>query len=449
MTKRLLPLLVVVCLAVVCLAALLRADDLINPPADARYKVDLLVVVAHPDDETVMGSYLARAVFEEKKKVGVVFGTRGNGGGNAEGQEQGASLSVLREIEARKALAHFGILDVWFLNGLDTPGQDVLDSLETWNHGDSLGRLVRIMRITKPEVVATWLPDVVAGENHGDHQAAGVLANEAFDLAADPTAFSEQLAFPRNRNDIRNLTEGLRPWQPKKIYFFSDAAHTEFLKNKGPAYTPTAKQAQLAAEECAYHLTQGDTGQFAKTALAKGDLHFFQQPVYFIFGKSYVPSGVTDDLFAGIRPGEIPYHRPPGYQPESSSSPRIELGGSWHFYRQFWPAHGIGHLSELLKPEFMAKFGAPFIIPVLIENPTDAPIRVSFSAELPEGWTVRRPLPSSLEVGPHQTVGVPFEVKTADKQARAESIRIEAKGNGLQSGELKLKAVLDSSAMPQ
>jgi len=304
------------------------------------------------------------------------------------------------------------------------------------------------MRITRPEVVVTWLPDVVAGENHGDHQASSVLANEAFDLAADPTAFSEQLAFPRNRDGIRNLTEGLRPWQPKKIYFFSDAAHTEFLKNKGPAYTPTAKQARLGAEECAYHLTQGDSGQLARYALEKGDLHYFEQPVYFIFGKSYVPSGVTDDIFAGIKPGPIAYQAPAGYHHESQSSPRIELGGSWHFYRQFWPAHGIGHLSELLAPEFMAKPETPYIVPVLIENPTDAPVQVSLSSDLPQGWAVRRALPPTITVAAHDTAGIPFELKTAAKQANSE-IRIEAKANGKSIGELKLKAVVDPSAMPQ
>lgn len=196
---------------------LLFAQSPVNPKPDARFKADLLVVVAHPDDETEIGAYLARAVFDEKKRVAVVFGTRGNSGGNAEGQEQAAALGAIREIEAREALAHFGVSHVWFLNGLDTPSQNVLASLETWDHGDSLGRMVRLIRLTRPSVIATWLPDWVAGENHGDHQAAGVIATEAFDLAANATAFPEQLATPRDREDVSNLTEGLRPWQPQKI----------------------------------------------------------------------------------------------------------------------------------------------------------------------------------------------------------------------------------------
>src|SRR5207248_10916942 len=167
-----------------------------------------------------------------------------------------------------------GISHVWFLNGPDTPSQDVLNSLETWDHGDSLGRLDRIVRLTRPSVIVTWLPACVAGENHGDHQASGVLATEAFDMAGDPTVFPEQVTPPRNRGDINNLTEGLRPWQAQKIYYVTDASHTDFLANKGPQYSSTDKSpargvrySRLPAEECAYHRTQGDTRQMARGAL--------------------------------------------------------------------------------------------------------------------------------------------------------------------------------------
>ena len=121
---------------VLCCSFALFAADAQNPKPDERFKADLLVVVAHPDDETEIGAYLARAIFDEKKRVAVVYGTHGNSGGNAVGQEQAASLGAIREIEGRRALSYFGVTNVWFLNGPDTPGQDVLRSLETWNHGD-------------------------------------------------------------------------------------------------------------------------------------------------------------------------------------------------------------------------------------------------------------------------------------------------------------------------
>jgi LmbE family N-acetylglucosaminyl deacetylase len=190
-------------------------------------------------------SYLAKAIFDEHKRVAVVFGTRGNGGGNALGQEQAAALASIREIEGRRALNYLGVSNVWFLDGPDTPGQDVLRSLETWDHGRSLGRLVRLLRLTRPSVIAAWLPAYPAGENHGDHQAAAVLATEAFDLAGDPTQYPEQVTPPRNARGISNLTEGLHPWHAQRLYFFSDASHFDFLKNQGPEFSATSTSHNL------------------------------------------------------------------------------------------------------------------------------------------------------------------------------------------------------------
>ncbi|HSM78177.1 MAG TPA: PIG-L family deacetylase, partial [Bryobacteraceae bacterium] len=262
-----------------------------TPAPDDRYKADILLIVAHPDDETEIGGYLARAIYEEHKRVAVIFGTRGNGGGNSMGMAQAAALGAEREIEGRKALAYFGVMNVWFLGGPDTPGQDVLRSLETWNHGNALWQAVRLVRLTRPEVILTWLPLYSAGENHGDHQAAAVIATEAFDMAGDPTVFPEQVTAPRDRNGISNLTEGLLPWQPQKIYYFSDASHFEFLDGKGPQYSnqdvsPARGKAyyKLAAEEMAFHLTQGDSGQVAKTAVEKNDYTGLMDPTRFVFG---------------------------------------------------------------------------------------------------------------------------------------------------------------------
>ncbi len=439
------------------LACSLFAADSTNPPPDERFKVDLLVVVAHPDDETEIGAYLARAIFDDKKRVAVVFGTRGNSGGNAEGQEQAGALGSVREIEARQALGHFNVSEVWFLNGTDTPGQDVLDSLETWDHGDSLGRLVRLVRLTRPYVIATWLPDWVAGENHGDHQAAGVLATEAFDSAGDPTVFAEQLATPRNREDIRNLTEGLRPWQPEKLYYFSDTAHTEVLKGKGPAYASTEQSpargvtyAKLAAEECSYHLTQSDTGQAARQALAKNDLSFFNQPVLFVHGKSFVNSIATADLFAGVEPGGVEYHRPPGFTSQNDETVRLELGGPFAFYRYFWQAHGIDGLAQLVGPEMMAKYGSAIVIPVLLQNPTAQEVKADFSVKLPEGWTVRRSLPASVSIGPHRSLSLPMELKTSTAGGAGwRIVTISAKADGKDLGSIKMRVELNSGAMPQ
>src|SRR6266403_344423 len=227
---------------------------------DERFKVDILLVVAHPDDKGAATPYLARAL-DDHKRVAVVFGTRGSSGANEAGAEQAAALGDIREIEARNALATLGITNVWFLGGKDTASQNVLQSLANWGHGPWLEQLVRLVRLTRPEVILTFLPGTFIGEDHGDHQASGVLATEAFDLAGDPTAFPEQLAAPMRR--LEPFLENLRPWQPKKIYYFPDANREDIFRGKGPEYSvkeisKSGKQAywRIALESFRAHQTQ-------------------------------------------------------------------------------------------------------------------------------------------------------------------------------------------------
>src|SRR5438034_11148023 len=73
------------------------------PLPDERYKVDLLLVVAHPDDEGAATPYLARAL-DEHKRIAVVFGTRGSSGANEAGGEQAAALGAIREIDRKSVV---------------------------------------------------------------------------------------------------------------------------------------------------------------------------------------------------------------------------------------------------------------------------------------------------------------------------------------------------------
>lgn len=362
-----------------------------SPGPDERYKADILLVVAHPDDETEITGYLARAIYEQHKRVAVIFGTRGNGGGDANGLAQAAALSEEREIEARKALASFGVMNVWFLDGSDTPGQDVLRSLETWNHGAALWKAVRIMRLTRPTVVMTWMPEYVAGENHGDHQAAGVIGTEAFDLAGNEAFFPEQLAAPRDRLNIGNLTEGLEAWQPQKLYFFSDATNQDFLIGKGPEYStldqsPQGKPYyQLAAEEMAFHLTQSDTGQFARLAIAKNDYSFFKTPVRLLLGKSLVGGTVTGDAFEGTVAGPLAYVAAPAFQAEKHTGSYLELGGPFKFYKSFWQNHNLPVLDGLLPTQVELAAGSILHIPVIMHSATGETVTLKLT--LPPGWS--------------------------------------------------------------
>jgi LmbE family N-acetylglucosaminyl deacetylase len=444
-------------LSLVLLLPAAPAQTIKTVPPDERFKADILVIVAHPDDETEITGYLARAIFDEHKRVAVIFGTHGNGGGNAAGEEQAAALGAVRGIEARRALAVLGVTNVWFLGGPDTPGQDVLRSLETWNHGDSLAQAVRLVRLTRPEVIMTWLPEYVAGENHGDHQAAGVIATEAFDLAGDPTEFAEQVSAPRDRNNIGNLTEGLRPWQTKKLYYFTDATNPGFQSGKGPRYSTDDNSPsknvpyyKIAADEMTYHLTQDDTGQMAVNAINKGDFTYFRQPVLLITGKSLVHSSIAGDVFEGITSGSIPYAPAPGYKPVARTGISIELGGPWSFYREFWQAHGLSQLPTLQSENAVdVTPGEHIHIPVLIHNDTDTDATVTVTPTVPEGWTEASG-PRTYAVSAHATATLYFRAKTVALSGKdALKLVLSAEAPGTSIAPINLLVYPAPGSLPQ
>src|SRR5205807_3969890 len=81
-------------------------------------KTDLLVVTAHPDDETMMAATMARYA-DEGKVVALVACTRGEGGGNGTGKESGAALGIVREAELRRCTGILGVRYLYFLDQLD------------------------------------------------------------------------------------------------------------------------------------------------------------------------------------------------------------------------------------------------------------------------------------------------------------------------------------------
>lgn len=173
----------------------------------ARLKVDLLGVFAHPDDETGVAATIAALSHGSGRSIAHVYCTRGEGGGNMVGTQSGSALGILREIELRDALRGLGVQQVHFLDRADFAYTESLGvTLERWNHDDTLGRLVRVIRALRPEVVVTMNPAPSPGQ-HGNHQAAGWLATEAFEAAADPSQFPDQLRL-----------EGLSPWRPRKLF---------------------------------------------------------------------------------------------------------------------------------------------------------------------------------------------------------------------------------------
>ena len=427
-----------------------------NRPSDPRFKADILVVVAHPDDEIMAAAYLAREIYDHQKRVAIVFQNPGDGGVNEVGPGQGVTLGAIRQIEGRMAAGSLGITNVWFLNGHDTYSQNPLTSLEHCGHGTCLDQLVRIIRITQPSVILTWLPDFTTGENHSDHQASGVLATEAFDMAGDPTVFSEQVSPAINPNLSQQMTEGLSPWQPEKLYYFHNPTHFDFFAGRGPQYSSQemspsrhVSYASLAAKENTYHASQGGenvqqeidnhTLETSGNEIAK----IANGPTRFILGKSLVPSGVTEDVFTGVVAAGILFQGPPHYVAVKYSQPTLLIGDPWSFYQKLWQAHGMDHLATIVPTEVTVHTDGLLYIPLVIENPLGQAIRVNFSVQAPDGWKVRPLAPVSVDPHAHYQVRVQVDAPST-KLPGWQNFLVSGESDGKSLGTVPIRVELSS-----
>jgi LmbE family N-acetylglucosaminyl deacetylase len=429
-----------------------------NPGPDDRFKADILLIVAHPDDEQGVTGYLARAM-DAHKRVAVLWCTRGDTGGDQVGWAKEAALGAEREIEARNAVGSLGITNVWFIGAPNTPSQDVLWSLEKWNHGAALEEAVRIVRLTRPEVIISLLPDYYTGENHGDHQAAGVIATEAFDMAGDPTKFPEQVVAPSIRTSNFLGTEGLQPWQPQKIYYSGNPA-VGFPEDEGPSYSLTdvspsrhETYCKIHLESLLSHLTQGGGRATAGLeALSQGKGSEICRPVHLILGKSLVGGSVTGDVFEGVTPDGIAFAPVKGYQPETQSGLSLELGGQFPFYREFWAAHNIERLAGLMPVQEMGVTpGGSLPVPLLMHNCTGSAASIDLTVDLPPGWT-KHPGADQYQLGAHDQYPVE-EMLTAPPQGKVgdwQQITWHARSGGQEIGAVTVKVYLEGHpGMPQ
>jgi LmbE family N-acetylglucosaminyl deacetylase len=434
------------------------------PLADERYKVDILLVVAHPDDEGAATPYLARAL-DEHRRMAVVFGTRGSSGANEAGSEQATALGEVREIEARNALASLGITNVWFLGGKDTASQNVLQSLANWDHGTSLEQLIRLVRLTRPEVILTFLPGTFIGEDHGDHQASGLLATEAFDMAGDSTAFPEQVAGPSKR--LEPFLENLRPWQPKKIYYFADADRQDIFREKGPKYSVkdlsnSTKQPywRIALDSFRSHQTQArsfldtiaamDQAQLEKMVTEGG----WTDALQFVLGKSLVGGTVAGDIFEGITPGAIPFARPEVSAESAHAELSVELAGPWSFYAEFRRTHGLTNLPHPEPPEIAIQTPGTLVIPLWVHNRTAKAQEITLTVVLPTGWTVqngtgRFSVAAKQVAASRIEVNLPAVADNEPNKAETQEIAVHTESNGQTIVDVKLRVALRKRALPQ
>ena len=165
-----------------------------------------MYIAAHPDDEnTRLLSYLSK---EKLYRTGYLSLTRGDGGQNLIGDEQGVALGLIRTQELLAA-RRVDDAEQFFATAYDFGFSKSADeTFKLWNKRKILGDIVWVIRKFQPDVIITRFPeDSRAG--HGQHAASAILAREAFYAAAHADSFPEHFA------------KGVKVWQAKRVLWNS------------------------------------------------------------------------------------------------------------------------------------------------------------------------------------------------------------------------------------
>ncbi len=210
---------------------------------------NVLYLAAHPDDENAaVLAYFSRG---RLLRTGYLSLTRGDGGQNLIGSEQGALLGVIRTQELLAARDIDGA-EQFFTRAVDFGfSKTSEETLRLWGREAALSDVVWAIRRFQPDVIITRFTPDTGG--HGNHTASAILAEEAFKAAADPTRFPEQLKW-------------VKPWQAKRLLWnmynwgrYSEAERSGALAIDVGEYNTLlgSSYRELAGESRSMHKSQG------------------------------------------------------------------------------------------------------------------------------------------------------------------------------------------------
>ncbi|WP_106915380.1 PIG-L family deacetylase [Chryseobacterium aurantiacum] len=161
----------------------------------------VLYLAAHPDDENT--GLLSWLINDQNVETGYLSLTRGDGGQNLLGTEQGAALGLIRTHELLEARKLDGAQQ-FFTRAIDFGfSKNTTDTFKQWDADSITADVVWVIRTFRPDVIICRFPPTAAA-GHGQHAASAVVAEKAFKLAGDKTAFPDQLKY-------------VNTWQPKRV----------------------------------------------------------------------------------------------------------------------------------------------------------------------------------------------------------------------------------------
>ncbi len=191
---------------------------------------------AHPDDET--NALFAMFTHGMGLRSIDLQNNRGDGGQNEIGPELFRDIAVLRTAELLSAHRIDGA-EQYFTRAIDYGYSfDPQEVIQKWGREDIVGDYVRLIRTLRPDVVLTMNIQGRGGDRA--HEATTILFREAYEAAGNASKYPAQ------------IREGLRPWQPKKLYFAPPPAPPD-AAGRGPARAPADPSVKL---------TPANTNQF-------------------------------------------------------------------------------------------------------------------------------------------------------------------------------------------
>lgn len=409
--------------------ALTPAERALAEEAPETVKLDVLFIGAHPDDEA--GTLAALGQWNEfhGMQVGVITATRGEGGGNAVGLEEGPPLGLLRESEERDAVHLAGIEHVYNLDAVDffyTASAPL--SREVWGGDELLGRIVRVVRATRPDVIITMNPSAVEG-NHGNHQQAAMYALEAYLSAGDPDAFPE------------HLEEGFAPWTPGRI-LRSGANGTGPTGPDGVAHGYSS----TVASDLVFGAWEGtESARHGKRWSAVKDEAMW---TYASQGWAERPASPTAPEDISSTWMTVLHSRTPLADPTSGDDAALR-GAALEI------EDGLPHGSRIeISPErYEFVGGEPLAVSVTVAAPADVGLDPgTLTLTAPEGWKTgsEQPLPALAAGNAHE---VSFELTagaglTAGDTARITVVVASGSQTGSNSAPVRVGGALESTIAP-
>jgi LmbE family N-acetylglucosaminyl deacetylase len=277
----------------------------------AKTSIRAMHIAAHPDDED--GATITMLARKHGVDMSMLILNRGESGANLVTNDFFDALGALRTVEVLRSAEYYGARRVYFTRFIDYGySKNVGETFRQWKREEVLADMVRIIRAEKPHIlISRW--SGTPQDGHGNHEASGILAQEAFAAAAD----------------MRRFPDAGPAWQPLKLYVGTRNPFDGYtIKTETGEYDPVLGRsyAQIAREGLRFQRSQATGGAVGRPG---------PQSSYYRLTQSTVGHADKEQSFLERIP-DAPNANPwpePGLTVEARVDPRNPVSGPFAAFR--------------------------------------------------------------------------------------------------------------------